>query len=113
MRSRHIRAFGLLVPLVAGLGVASIAAAASSTDRQISRQTERRLSEDAFSHVTVSVQASLVSLDGIVPSLSAEDAAIEEAREASPLHGVVTQALKIERAESDAVLEQDVVDAIR
>ena len=113
MRSPHMRAFGLLVGLVAVLGVASIAAAASLTDQQIGRHIERRLSADAFSNVTVSVPASVVSLSGTVPSLWAKDAAIAEAREASPLHGVVTHALRSERGESDAVLEQDVVDAIR
>ncbi len=54
-----------------------------------------------------------MSLSGSVPSLWAKDAAIEETRESSALHGVVTDALKIESAESDTVLEQDVVDAIR
>ena len=54
MRSHHIRTFGLVVGLIAVLGVASIAAGESLTDQQIGRQIERRLSEDAFSNVNVS-----------------------------------------------------------
>ncbi len=69
MRSHHIRTLGLLAGLIAVLGMASIAAGASLTDQQIGRQIERRLSDDEFSNVNVSVQASVVSLSGTVPSL--------------------------------------------
>ena len=54
MRSHHIRTFGLLVGLIAVLGMTSIAAGESLTDQQIGRQVERRLSEDAFGNVNVS-----------------------------------------------------------
>ena len=75
MRSQHIRTFGLFVGLVAVLGMASIAAGESLTEQQIGRQIERRLSNDAFSNVNVSVQASVVSSSGTVPSLRAKEAA--------------------------------------
>ena len=114
MRSRHIRAFGLLVGLVAVLGMASIAAGESLTDQQIGRQIDRRLSEDAFSNVHVSVQASVVSLSGTVPSLWAKDAAIAKVRDLSDVTSVVSDALDIESAESDrAIVEQIAQDIWR
>ncbi len=64
MRSHHIRTVGLIVGLIAVLGMASIAVGESLTDQQIGRQIERRLSEDAFSNVNVAVQASVVSSSG-------------------------------------------------
>ena len=112
MRSRHIRAFGLLVGLVAVLGMASIATGESLTDQQISRQINRRLSEDAFSNVNVSVQASVVSLSGTVPSLWAKNAAIAKARDLSDVTSVVSDALDIERAESDRVIVEQIAKDI-
>ena len=108
MRSHHVRAFGLLVGLVAVLAVASIAAAAPLSDLQISRQIENRLSKDeALENVTVSVQESVVRLSGTVPSLWAKTKAIAEARELEDVTTVVSDALDIERAESDrAIVEQ-------
>ncbi len=114
MRSHHVRAFGLLVGLVAVLGVASMAASASLTDQQIGRQIERRLSEDQFGNVTVSVQASVVSLSGTVPSLWAREAAIAKARDLSDVTSVVSDDLDIERAENDrAIVEQIAEDSWR
>ena len=114
MRSHHIRTFGLVVGLIAVLGMASIAAGESLTDQQIGRQIERRLSEDAFSNVNVSVQASVVSLSGTVPSLWAKEAAFAKARELADVTSVVTDALDIERAESDrAIVEQIAKDIWR
>ncbi len=113
MRFQHIRTVSLSVGLMVLLA-ASTSSARALSDDQIQRQIERRLSQnDALLHVTVSVQENVVSLSGNVPSLWAKAAAIEEARQFSPVHGVVTDALTIESAESDAVLGQDVVDAIR
>ena len=107
MRSRHIRTFGLLAGLIAVLGMASIAAGASLTDEQIGRQIERRLSEDGFRNVNVSIQASVVSLSGTVPSLWTKEAALAKARELADVTSVVSDALDIERAESDgAIAEQ-------
>ena len=107
MRSHHIRTVGLIVGLIAVLGMASVAAGASLTDQQVGRQIEHRLSEDAFSNVNVSVQASVVSLSGTVPSLWAKEAALAKARELADVTSVVTDALDIERAESDrAIVEQ-------
>ena len=113
MRSHHIRAFGLLVGLVAVLGMASIAAGESLTDQQIGHQIERRLSEDAFSNVNVSVRASVVSLSGTVPSLWAKTQAIAEARELEDVTTVVSDELEIERAESDRAIAEQIAKQIR
>ena len=115
MTSQHIRTFGLIVGLVGMLGLASIAAAAPLSDQQISRQIENRLSKnDALEHVTVSVQASVVSLIGTVPSLWAKTQAIAEARELEEVTTVVSDALDIESAESDgAIVEQIAKDIWR
>ena len=95
MRSHHIRTLGLIVGLIAVLGMASVAAGESLTDQQIGRQIERRLSEDAFSNVNVSVQASVVRLSGTVPSLWAKEAALAKARELADVTAVVSNALDI------------------
>ena len=113
MRFQHIRTLSLGLGLMALLAAGTTDAWALSDD-QIQSQIERRpLKNDALLHVTVSVQENVVSLSGSVPSLRAKEPAIEEARAFSPVHGVVTDALQIESAESDAVLAQDVVEAIR
>ena len=113
MTFQQIRPLTLSVGLMALLAAATSYAQAPSAD-QTTSQIERRLSKnEALLNVTVSIQENVVSLSGRVPSLWAKDAAIEEARKSSALHGIVTDALTIESAESDAVLEQDVVDAIR
>ena len=114
MRSHHSRTFGLIVGLIAVLGMASIAAGESLTDQQIGRQIERRLSEEEFSNVDVSVQASVVSLSGTVPSLWAKEAALAKARELADVTSVVSDALDIESAESDrAIVEQMAKDIWR
>ena len=113
MRSHHIRTFGLIVGLIAVLSMASIAAGESLTDQQIGRQIERRLSGVAFSNVNVSVQASVVSLSGTVPSLWAKEAALAKARELADVTSVVSDALDIERAESDLAIAEQVVKKIR
>ena len=114
MKSQHIRTLGLIVGLVAMLGMASIAAAAPLSDLQISRQIENRLSkDDALEHVTVSVQESVVSLSGTVPSLWAKTKAIAEARELSDVTAVVSDALDIERAESDRAIAELIGKRIR
>ena len=113
MKFQHIRPLRLSVGLMALLALSPTNARALSDD-QIQSQIERRLSQnDALLHVTVSVQENVVSLSGSVPSLWAKAAAIEEAREASPLRGVVTDALTVDSAESDTGLAQDVGEAIR
>ena len=115
MTSQHIRTLGLIVGLVAMLGLASIAAAAPLSDQQISRQIENRLlKNDALEHVTVSVQESVVSLIGTVPSLWAKTQAIAEARDLEEVTTVVRDALDIESAESDgAIVEQIAQDIWR
>ena len=95
MRSQHIRTLGLIVGLIAVLGIASIAAGESLTDQQIGRQIERRLSEDAFSNVNVSIQVSVVSLSSTVPNLWAKEAALAKARELVAVTSVVSDALDI------------------
>ena len=106
MRSHHIRTVGLIVGLIAVLGMASIAAGGSLTDQQIGRQIERRLSEDAFSDVNVSVQASVVSLIGTVPSLWAKETALAKARELADVTSVVSDALDIGE-QSDPLLAEE------
>ncbi len=96
MTSQHIRTLGLIVGLVAVLGMASIATGEPLSDQQISRQIERRLSkDDALENVTVSVRASVVSLSGTVPSLWAKEAAIAKARELADVTSGVSDALDI------------------
>jgi len=108
MRSHHIRTLGLILGLIAVLGMASIAAGETLTDQQIGRQIENRLSkDDALENVTVSVEESVVSLSGTVPSLWAKTKAIAEVRDLEDVTTVVSDALDIERAESDrAIVEQ-------
>ena len=102
MTSQHIRTFGLIVGLVAMLGLASVAAAAPLSDQQISRQIENRLSKnDVLEHVTVSVQASVVSLIGTVPSLWAKTQAIAEARELEEVTTVVSDGAIVEQIAQD------------
>ena len=115
MRSHHVRAFGLLVGLVAVLAVASIAAAAPLSDLQIGRQIGNRLSkDDALQNVTVSVRESVVRLSGTLPSPWAKTKGIAEARESEDVTTVVSDALDIERAESDpAIVEQIAKDIWR
>ena len=114
MKPRHIRTLGLIVGLVAVLGMASIAASEPLSDQQISRQIEGRLSQDnAFQNVRVAVQADVVSLSGTVPSLWAKTAAIEEARESTNGYSVVSDALTIERAESDRAIAEQIAKDMR
>ena len=113
MRFHHVRAFGLLVGLVAVLAVASIAAAAPLSEMQISRQIANQLSRDnALENVTVSVQESVVRLSGTVPSFWARTKAIAEARELEDVTTVVSDALDIERAESDPAIAEQVAKHI-
>ena len=114
MRSHHIRTFGLIVGLIAVLGMAGIAAGASLTDQQIGRQIERRLSkDDGLDNVRVSVQKAVVSLSGTVPSLWAKEEAIKGARELMDVQSVVSDALEIERAESDVAIAEQLGKEIR
>ncbi len=114
MRSHHIRAFGLTVGLIAVLGMASIAAGAPLSDQQINSQIERRLSkDDALDNVRVSIQGAVVSLSGTVPSLWAKEAAIAEALELEDVEWVVSDALEIERAESDLAIAEQIGKKIR
>ena len=115
MRVHLIRVLGLVIGLTAVLAMASVAAAAPLSDLQISRQIENRLSkDDALENVTVSVQESVVRLSGTVPSLWAKTKAIAEARELGDVTTVVSDALDIERAESDrAIVEQIAKDIWR
>ncbi len=114
MRSRLVRVLGL----VAGL-VAVLAATASSADTplsvaQIKSQVERRLSKDeALQSVQVSVQEYVVSLSGTVPSLWAKKEAIAEARALEDVESVVSDALEIERAESDLAIGEQIGRQIR
>ena len=114
MRSHHIRTFGLVVGLIAVLGMGSIAAGESLTDQQIGRQIERRLSkDDALDNVRVSVLEGVVSLSGTVPSLWAKEEAIKGARELMDAQSVVSDAIEIERAESDVAIAEQLGKKIR
>ena len=113
MTSQHIRTLGLIVGLVGMLGLASIVAAAPLSDQQISRQIENWLSKnDALEYVTVSVQESVVSLIGTVPSLWAKTQAIAETRELEEVTTVVSDALDIESAESDGAIAEQIAQDI-
>ena len=114
MRFHLIRVLGLVVGLTVVLAMASIAAAAPLSDQQISRQIENRLSkDDALENVTVSIQKSVVSLSGTVPSLWAKTKAIAEARELEDVTMVVSDALEIKRAESDRAIVKQIGKRIR
>ena len=114
MKPRHIRTLGLIVGLVAVLGMASIAASEPLSDQQISRQIEGQLSQDnAFQNVRVAVQANVVSLSGTVPSLWAKTVAIEEAGESTSGYSVVSDALTIESAESDTAIAKQIAKDMR
>ena len=114
MRFHLIRMLGLVVGLTAVLAMASIAAAAPSSDQQIRRQIENRLAkDDALENVTVSVQESVVSLRGTVPSPWAKTKAIAEARELEDVTTVVSDALEIECAESDRAIVKQIGRRIR
>ena len=114
MRFHLIRVLGLVVGLTAVLAMASIAAAAPLSDQQINRQIENRLAkDDALENVTVSVQESVVSLSGTVPSLWSKKQAIAEAREVEDVAMVVRDALDVERAESDLVIAKRIGKQIR
>ncbi len=104
---RHIRTFDLLVGFVAVLGMASVAAGESLAEQQIGHQIERRLSADAFSNVNVSVQASVVSLSGTVPSLWAKEAAIAKVLDLAVVTSVVSD-IEVERAESDLAISEQI-----
>ena len=107
MRSLLARGCTALVGLVAVLAVASLAAGESLTDQQIGRQIERRLLEEPFRNVSVSVRAHMVRLSGTVRSLWAKEEAIAKAGALSDVTSVVSEALEIERAENDrAIMEQ-------
>ena len=112
MRPQNIRTFGQLGRLVAVLGVASIATGQSLTEQQIGRQIEGRLSEDAFSNVNVSVEASVVSLSGTVPSLWAKEAAIARVLDLADVTSVESD-LEIERAESDLAIAEQISKQLR
>ena len=97
-----------------GARLASIAAAAPLSDQQINRQIENRLAkDDALENVTVSVQESVVSLSGTVPSLWSKKQAIAEAREVEDVAMVVRDALDVERAESDLFIAKQIGKQIR
>ena len=114
MRSHHIHTFGLIVGLIAVLGMASVAAGAPLSDQQICRQIERRLSkDDALDNVRVSVLEAVVSLSGTVPSLWAKEEAIKGARELMGVQSVMSDAIEIERAESDGAIAEQLGKKIR
>ncbi len=114
MKPQHIRTLGLIVGLVAVLGMASIAASEPLSAPQISRQIEHRLSkEGALENVRVSVQESVVRLSGTVPSLWAKQEAIKTARELGDGHSVVSDALEIEHGEGDLAIAEQIGKQIR
>ncbi len=114
MTSQHFRTLGLLVGLVAVLGMASIAASEPLSNQQISHQIEGRLSQDnAFQNVRVAVQAAVVSLSGTVPSLWAKTEAIEESRKSASGRSVVSAALTIESGESDTAIAEQIAKDMR
>jgi osmotically-inducible protein OsmY len=81
-------------------------------DEQIETLVEQRLQDKHITGVDVSVDRQVVTLRGTVPSLWAKTTALERARETRYVHSVINE-LAIIRAESDAVIAQDVADHIR
>ncbi len=110
--------YQIRLSLIGGL-VAVLAVTTSSADTplsvaQIKSQVERRLSKDeALQSVQVSVQECVVSLSGTVPSLWAKKEAIAEARALEDVESVVSDALEIERAESDLAIADQIGKQIR
>ena len=98
--------------LTAALFAAAVGGSAAQqhiplTDAQIGAQVEHRLVEEGIRGVTVAVSQRTVTLSGTVASVWARDEAIDEARKADDVVGVVN-ALTILRAESDEVLGEAV-----
>ena len=114
MKAQLIRTLGLIIGLVAVLGMASIAAGQPLSDQQITRQLVDRLAKnDAFQNARVSVQEHIVSLTGTVPSLWAKTTAIAKARQTTALRSVMSDALTIESAESDGAIVKQIVHDMR
>ena len=114
MKTQLIRTLGLIIGLVAVLGMASIAAGQPLSDQQITRQLVDRLAKnDAFQNVLVAVQEHVVRLSGTVPSLWPKTEAIDKARESTSLRSVVSDALTIESAESDEAIAEEIAHDMR
>ena len=114
MKAQLIRTVGLIIGLVAVLGMAGIAAGQPPSDQQITRQLVDRLAKnDAFQNVLVAVQEHAVRLSGTVPSLWAKTEAIDKARESTSLRSVVSDALTIESAESDGAIAEEIAHDMR
>ena len=114
--------FRLTAALVVSLGVAAVGAATPSfaqqngiapADREIRAEVQRKLRGlDGASRITVDVQAGVVTLSGMVPTLWAKEEAISRARSAGQIQSLVSE-LEIARAENDAALARQVIERIR
>ena len=112
----------LTAALVMSLGVAAVGAAAPSfaqqngiapADREIRAEVQRKLRGlDGASRITVDVQAGVVTLSGMVPTLWTKEEAISRARSAGQIQSLVSE-LEIARAENDAALARQVIERIR
>jgi osmotically-inducible protein OsmY len=107
---------------VVSLGVAAVGAATPSfarqngiapADREIRAAVQRKLRGlDGASRITVDVQAGVVTLSGMVPTLWTKEEAISRARSAGQIQSLVSE-LEIARAENDAALARQVIERIR
>jgi osmotically-inducible protein OsmY len=91
----------LTAALVVWLGVAAVGAARPSfaqqngiapADREIRAEVQRKLRGlDGASRITVDVQAAVVTLSGMVPTLWAKEQAISRARSAGQIQSLVSE----------------------
>jgi osmotically-inducible protein OsmY len=103
---------------VAVVGLALVLSAGAvwaqeQTQGDLRTKVERKLSdEETLRNVKVTVEGTVVTLDGTVPSLWAKEKAIEESREVDGVTSIVSN-LTITRRESDDAVGREVAEKIR
>ena len=103
---------GLLVVLAVTTNQAQIRASEPSRKAQIKQEIEKKFSEEKFlEDLTVDVEERTVTLTGSVPSAWAKEQAIETARKVAGVEWLISE-LTIPKAESDAILGQQVANEI-
>lgn len=82
------------------------------TDQQIQSQVAHRLSEKPVASVTVAVRNRVVTLTGLVASVWAKHAAIEQAGKVDDVESVVSE-ITIARGESDQAIGEEIAKRVR